>query len=126
MALTGDDDLAISGRLSFGSSSFHDVFTSNGCREDDEEEPRWAAIERLSTYDRMRKSVLTRVLEDGTEIDTEVDVKKLGIDDKRRLMSKLLNGVDDDNYKERFLHRLRSRADRCVLSVCVCVIKCVL
>lgn len=101
MALSGDD-LARSGRQSFGSSR-------NGSRDDDEEELRWAAIERLPTYDRMRKSVLTRVLEDGMEKASEVDVTKLGTDDKRRLMNRIL---DQDN--ETFLQRLRSRCNRCV------------
>ncbi|KAI3447489.1 hypothetical protein Pfo_004154 [Paulownia fortunei] len=121
MALAGDDlARSASGRRSFGSSgrlSFKDVwqqepdvFSRSGREDDDEEELRWAAIERLPTHDRMGKSVLTQVLEDGTVKASEIDVKKLGIDEKRQLMNKILNVVEEDN--ERFLLRQRSRADR--------------
>lgn len=41
-----------------------DVFQRNSTRRssvmDDEEELKWAAIERLPTYDRMRKGMLSR------------------------------------------------------------------
>ncbi|CDO99881.1 unnamed protein product [Coffea canephora] len=86
-----------------------DVFQKSG-RHDDEEELKWAAIERLPTYDRMRKGMLTQVLDNGRVIHEEVDVAHLGIDDKKNLMDNILKTVEEDN--ERFLMRLRDRTDR--------------
>lgn len=89
------------------------VFTRSGRREerqDDEEELRWAAIERLPTYDRMRKGMLAQVKEDGTVVHGEVDVANLGVSARRQLMESILKVVEDDN--EKFLTRLRSRTDR--------------
>ncbi|KAK6936179.1 hypothetical protein RJ641_033209 [Dillenia turbinata] len=39
--------------------------------EDDEEELKWAAIERLPTYDRLRKGMLTQVMSDGRTVQNE-------------------------------------------------------
>ncbi|CAI9091305.1 OLC1v1026290C1 [Oldenlandia corymbosa var. corymbosa] len=86
-----------------------DAFQKSG-RQDDEEELKWAAIERLPTYDRLRKSMLTQVLDNGRVIHEEVDVAHLCIDDKKNLMDSILKVVEDDN--ERFLRRLRDRTDR--------------
>ncbi|XP_052175461.1 pleiotropic drug resistance protein 2-like [Diospyros lotus] len=86
-----------------------DVFSRSG-RPDDEEELRWAAIERLPTYDRLRKGMLTKVLENGRLVRDEVDVTNLGMQDKKQLMESILKVVEDDN--ERFLRRLRDRTDR--------------
>ncbi|KAK6126339.1 hypothetical protein DH2020_039911 [Rehmannia glutinosa] len=121
-ALAGADLARVSSsRRSFGSSSrfsfkdtWHqepDAFSRRvGADDDDEEELRWAAIERLPTRRRMGRSLLTNVLEDGTVTATEIDVRRLGVDEKRQLMNKILNAVEEDN--ERFLRRLRSPADR--------------
>lgn len=117
LALGGDDLARSVSRRSFGGGSLQgvwqqepDVFSSGGREDDDEADLRWAAIERLPTYNRMGKSLLKQVLEDGTVKASEIDVKKLGTDERRHLMSRILNAVEDDN--ERFLRRLRSRADR--------------
>ncbi|KAI6679848.1 hypothetical protein NL676_033729 [Syzygium grande] len=80
-ALVGDDlAWSTSSRRSWASSSHRrwgaasvreawqaqpDVFSRSWRREDDEEELRWAAIERLPTFDRLRKGVLKRVLDEG-------------------------------------------------------------
>lgn len=125
-ALAGDDlarsmssrrSWASGSRRSWASTSFRevwttapeDVFTRSG-REDDEEELRWAAIERLPTYDRLRRGMLRQVLENGKVIHDEVDVSKLGIQDKKQLMENILKVVEDDN--EKFLRRFRDRTDR--------------
>ncbi|KAL9150125.1 hypothetical protein ABFS82_12G149200 [Erythranthe guttata] len=115
---SGGDDLArpASGRRSLNDlwqqqqNQTADVFSRGGREEDDEEELRWAAIERLPTYDRLRRSVLTQVLEDGSVKTTEINVKKLGVDEKRLLKNTILNAVEQDN--ERFLRSIRSRAER--------------
>lgn len=87
-----------------------DVFTRSATDHDDEEELRWAAIERLPTYDRMRKGMLAQVKEDGTVVRGEVDVANLGVSARRQLMESILKVVEDDN--EKFLTGLRSRTDR--------------
>ncbi|XP_022848356.1 pleiotropic drug resistance protein 2-like [Olea europaea var. sylvestris] len=87
-----------------------DAFSRNGRQDDDEEELLWTAIERLPTYDRLRKSVLTQVLENGKVKADEIDVKKLGVDEKKQLMDSILKVVEEDN--ERFLKRLRQRTDK--------------
>ncbi|KAI4386109.1 hypothetical protein MLD38_004070 [Melastoma candidum] len=93
-----------------------DVFQRNSTRQmgDDEEELKWAAIERLPTYDRMRKGILTEV-RSGRVIHNEVDVTQLGSQDKKVLMESILKVVEDDN--EKFLTRLRNRTDRVGIEV---------
>ncbi|PIN25403.1 Pleiotropic drug resistance proteins (PDR1-15), ABC superfamily [Handroanthus impetiginosus] len=120
-ALVGDDlSRSISSRRSWRSQSIRevlqgppDVFMRNSTRrqvEDEEEELKWAAIERLPTYDRMRKGMLQQVMSNGRVMHTEVDVANLGAQDKKLLMESILKVVEDDN--EKFLQRLRNRTDR--------------
>ncbi|XP_049354854.1 pleiotropic drug resistance protein 2-like [Solanum verrucosum] len=113
-------------RMSFGSTSVRswtsasvtevltapggDVFQRNGRENDDEDELKWAAIERLPTYDRLRKGILKQTLDDGKIVHQEVDVTNLGLQDKKQLMETILRIVEEDN--ERFLLRLRDRTDR--------------
>ncbi|KAK9266397.1 hypothetical protein L1049_025254 [Liquidambar formosana] len=122
-ALAGDDlarsmSKSMSSRRSWASASIRevwqappDVFQRSGRQEaSDEEELKWAAIERLPTYDRLRKGMLTQVMSNGRVVHDEVDVTKLGIQDKRQLMESILKVVEEDN--EKFLTRLRARTDR--------------
>ncbi|KAL0460082.1 UNVERIFIED_CONTAM: Pleiotropic drug resistance protein 2 [Sesamum latifolium] len=116
------DDLArtTSSKRSWRSQSIRDVwqgppdvFARSSTRRqaaDDEEELKWAAIERLPTYDRMRKGMLQQVMSNGRMVHAEVDVAKLGVQDKKQLMESILKVVEDDN--EKFLQRLRNRTDR--------------
>ncbi|KAK4717280.1 hypothetical protein R3W88_015618 [Solanum pinnatisectum] len=113
-------------RMSFGSASVRswastsvtevltapggDVFQRNGRENEDEDELKWAAIERLPTYDRLRKGILKQTLDDGKIVNQEVDVTNLGLQDKKQLMESILRIVEEDN--ERFLLRLRDRTDR--------------
>ncbi|KAL6988367.1 hypothetical protein U1Q18_014119 [Sarracenia purpurea var. burkii] len=124
-ALAGDDlarstssrgSFASGSRRSWASGSFRevwqappDVFTRSD-RQNDEDELRWAALERLPTYERMRKGMLSKVLEDGKVVRDEIDVTKLGMQDKKQLMERILKVVEDDNDK--FLQKLRDRTDR--------------
>ncbi|TQE04343.1 hypothetical protein C1H46_010128 [Malus baccata] len=85
-----------------------DVFNRSG-RQDEEEELRWAAIERLPTYDRLKRGMLRHVLDNGRVVTDEVDVTKLGMQDRKQLMESILKVVEDDN--ESFLRRLRDRTD---------------
>ncbi|XP_030512931.1 pleiotropic drug resistance protein 2-like [Rhodamnia argentea] len=117
-ALAGDDLVrSTSSRRSLGAASFReawqekqDVFSHSEQWEDDEEELLWAALERLPTYDRLRKGMLKQVLDDGKVVQGEVDVTKLEMQDKKQLMDTVLKVVEEDN--EKFLRRLRDRTDR--------------
>ncbi|PKI49300.1 hypothetical protein CRG98_030228 [Punica granatum] len=77
------------------------VFSRSGRQHehDDEEELRWAAIERLPTYDRLRKGMLRQVLDDGQVVHGEIDVRKLKMEDKKQLMDNILKVVEEDNEK---------------------------
>ncbi|KAL0928880.1 hypothetical protein M5K25_000808 [Dendrobium thyrsiflorum] len=101
-----------SSRRSWISSSFRDptdVFRRSTAAEegDDEENLKWAALEKLPTYDRMRKGILQQLGDDGKVISSEVDLNKLGIQEKKILVDRILKIVEEDN--ERFLKRLRAR-----------------
>lgn len=75
-------------------------------REDDDEEAlRWAAIEKLPTYDRMRKGILTAV-GDGIQ---EVDIQGLSMQERKCLIQRLIR-IPEDN--ERFLLKLCERMER--------------
>ncbi|KAK3408151.1 hypothetical protein EUGRSUZ_J00449 [Eucalyptus grandis] len=117
-ALAGDDLMRqTSSSRSWRSASVRemwnapDVFQRSARQAaDDEEELQWAAIERLPTYDRLRKGILTQVRSNGRVVHDEVDVTKLGTQDKKVLMESILKAVEEDN--EKFLRRLRDRTDR--------------
>eukprot|EP01018_Ginkgo_biloba_P004085 Gb_15493 [translate_table: standard] len=85
-----------------------DVFSRSSTRdrEDDEEALKWAALEKLPTYDRIRKGILDGV----AGLHQEVDVANLGIQDRRLLIDKFLKIADEDN--EQFLTKLRNRIDK--------------
>lgn len=87
-----------------------DMFHRSQRQEDDGEELLWAALERLPTYDRVRKGVLKQVLDNGNVVHGDVDVTKLAMQDKKRLLESILKFVEEDN--EQFLRRLRERIDR--------------
>ncbi|KAL8521837.1 hypothetical protein ACS0TY_012121 [Phlomoides rotata] len=82
-----------------------EVFSRSSRDEDDEEALKWAALEKLPTYDRLRKGLLF-----GSKGANEVDVGDLGYEDKRNLVERLVTNVEDDN--EKFLLRHRHRIDR--------------
>ncbi|XP_010553380.1 PREDICTED: ABC transporter G family member 39-like isoform X2 [Tarenaya hassleriana] len=87
-----------------------EVFGNSVRREDEEEELRWAAIERLPTYDRLRKGMMPCITDTGRTKLEEVDVTRLGPQEKKQLMEMILKLVEEDN--EKFLQRLRDRIDR--------------
>ncbi|KAL0785746.1 hypothetical protein Bca101_001992 [Brassica carinata] len=125
----------MSGRGSLGSTSyqslpgasrsFRDVFIppaeDNICgrserREEDDVELRWAALERLPTYDRLRKGMLPQQTSvNGKAGLEEVDLTKLAPKEKKHLMEIILKFVEEDN--EKFLRRLRERTDRVGIEV---------
>lgn len=89
-----------------------DVFNVSGrhTHEEDEEELKWAAIDRLPTFERMRKGVIKHVPDDGHVVLDEVDVSNLRLHDKKILVESIFKIVEEDN--EKFLRRLRHRVDR--------------
>ncbi|KAJ1284255.1 hypothetical protein BS78_03G191100 [Paspalum vaginatum] len=93
-----------------------DVFSRQSSRfqeeEDDEQALRWAALERLPTFDRVRRGMLMALDEDGGggKAVVEVDVGRLGARESRALIERLVRAADDDH--ERFLLKLKERMDR--------------
>ncbi|XVE98241.1 hypothetical protein REPUB_Repub03eG0088700 [Reevesia pubescens] len=73
--------------------------------DDDEEALRWAALERLPTYARVRRGIFRNMVGDSKE----VDVSELESTDQRLLLERLVKSADDD--PERFFDRMRKRFD---------------
>ncbi|XP_021802771.1 pleiotropic drug resistance protein 2-like [Prunus avium] len=121
-ALAGDGLVRSASNMSWRTISLKDmwneqpdVFKRSGAAEEEEEELKWAAIERLPTFERMRKGMMTQVMSNGRVVHDEVDVTKLRTEDKKQLMESILKVVEDDN--EKFLKRLRDRTDRVGIEV---------
>ncbi|KAJ4749154.1 ABC transporter G family member 36 [Rhynchospora pubera] len=74
--------------------------------ENDEEALMWASLERLPTYARVRTGILN--MPEGQQ--REVDIKHLGIIEKKALLDRLIKNAEEEN--ERFLMKLRRRIDR--------------
>lgn len=91
-----------------------DVFSRSVRDEDDEEALKWAALEKLPTYDRIRKGILSGAA--GGDFQ-EVDVQKLGFQEKKSLLERLIRVADEDN--EKFLWKLKSRMDQYVCAPCL-------
>ncbi|XP_006652070.1 ABC transporter G family member 34-like [Oryza brachyantha] len=75
--------------------------------EDDEEALRWAALQRLPTYERVRTAILPSPTTEGLGV---VDVQRLGRQERRALLERLVRVAEDDN--ERFLLKLKERIER--------------
>ncbi|KAF2321480.1 hypothetical protein GH714_000045 [Hevea brasiliensis] len=101
-----------SNSLRSGSSSLWrnnglDVFSRSSREEDDEEALKWAALEKLPTYDRLRKGILVSVSKGGAN---EIDVDNLGFQERKTLLERLVKVAEEDN--EKFLMKLKNRIDR--------------
>ena len=92
---------------SWRASGRSDAFGRSAREEDDEEALRWAAIEKLPTYDRMRKGIILTAGTGGVE---EVDIQGLGMRERKNLIERLIRTAEEDN--ERFLLKLRDRMER--------------
>ncbi|XP_074275948.1 pleiotropic drug resistance protein 1-like [Silene latifolia] len=109
--MDGGDIAKFGGSLRRNSSSVWrsnggDVFSRSIRDEDDEEALRWAALEKLPTYDRLRKGILTS----SHGVVNEIDVNNLGFHDKKNLLERLVHVTEDDN--ENFLLKLMGRIER--------------
>ncbi|KAL6334363.1 hypothetical protein AAG906_014764 [Vitis piasezkii] len=92
-------------------SSGADVFSRSSRDEDDEEALKWAALEKLPTYNRLRKGLLMG----SRGAASEVDVENLGFQEKQSLMERLVKIAEEDN--EKFLLRLRNRIERVGITI---------
>ncbi|KAI6671954.1 hypothetical protein NL676_006839 [Syzygium grande] len=88
-----------------------DVFSRSSREEDDEEALRWVALEKLPTFDRLRKGILT-ASRGGAD---EIDIQNLGFHERKRLMERLVRVAEEDN--EKFLLKLKNRIDRVGIDV---------
>lgn len=108
---TGDVLRASSARLSSSNiwrNNPIEVFSrsSRGNEEDDEDALKWAALEKLPTYLRIQRGILTEA-EGPTR---EIDIKSLGWIERRNLIERLVKIAEEDN--EKFLLKLKERIDR--------------
>lgn len=91
-------------------NSGENVFSrSSSFREsdnEDEEALRWAALQRLPTYNRIRRGIFRNP--DGGR--SEVDVGSLELQEQKLLIDRLVNGADTDDTG-RFFERMRQRFD---------------
>lgn len=108
MEIAGSSIVASFNRTSsaWRSGSTRDVFSRSSREEDDEEALKWAALEKLPTYSRMRKGILTGAAGERMEIDIE----NLGFQERKNLMERLVRVAEEDN--EKFLRKLKNRLDR--------------
>jgi hypothetical protein len=100
------------GSFRIGSSSIWrnsdaaEIFSNSFHQEDDEEALKWASIQKLPTFERLRKGLLTS-LQGGT---IEIDIENLGMQERRDLLQRLVRLAEEDN--EKFLLKLKDRMDR--------------
>ncbi|CAL1376770.1 unnamed protein product [Linum trigynum] len=109
---TGDlysarNSLRHGGSASMWRSNPSELFSASSREENDEEALKWAALEKLPTYDRLRKGILASASK--TEL-SEIDIQHLGIEERKILLDRLVRVADQDN--ENFLLKLKSRIDR--------------
>ncbi|KAJ8768124.1 hypothetical protein K2173_021064 [Erythroxylum novogranatense] len=88
------------------------VFQRNPTRKavEEEEELQWAALERLPTFDQMRKGIMKQRTNSGKIFQNEVNVTKLRSQERKLLIENMIKTVEKDH--EKFLRRLRHRTDR--------------
>ncbi|MFS7986497.1 putative ABC-transporter domain-containing protein [Helianthus anomalus] len=91
------------------SSSWHANSEISSVNNNDETEDsllQWAAIDRLSTFERLRSSLFDDE-EDGKKV---VDVTKLLPPERHMFIEKLIKHIEHDNL--RLLQKLRKRTDK--------------
>ncbi|XP_057725255.1 ABC transporter G family member 29-like isoform X1 [Arachis stenosperma] len=81
--------------------------------DEDEEALKWAAIEKLPTYDRLRTSIIQTALEENDDAKMwhrEVDVRKLDMNERQQIIDKIFKVAEEDN--EKFLTKFRNRIQK--------------
>lgn len=75
--------------------------------QDDEAALKWAALEKLPTYDRLRTTILSQ-MKGSRILPEQVDLRTIGPEDKEKLISRLFaDKTEDDN--ELFITRMKER-----------------
>ncbi|KAL8537692.1 hypothetical protein ACS0TY_012730 [Phlomoides rotata] len=109
-----------------GSWNVEEVFSGSAARrssvraEEDEEALRWAALEKLPTYDRMRKTVLKSFMQTSSRenvrvVHKEVDVRKMDVNDRQEFIDRFFKVAEEDN--EKFLMKQRNRIEKVGISL---------
>ncbi|XP_019196202.1 PREDICTED: pleiotropic drug resistance protein 1-like [Ipomoea nil] len=109
-----DDSYRKSG--SFRISSGMDVFvksssSSRRVQEDEERALKWAALQRVPTYDRLKKALVTGLRGETSEIH----INNIRYEDKKQILERLIKVPETDNHK--FLLKLKDRIDRVALDI---------
>ncbi|GKE59880.1 AAA+ ATPase domain-containing protein, partial [Tanacetum coccineum] len=96
--------------LSDGSNS--NLSCENNHEETDENVLQWAAINRMSTFERLRSSLFDEDNGDGDAVKGKkvVDVTKLLAPERHRFINKLVKHIEKDNLQ--LLQKLRKRTDK--------------
>ncbi|KAF3639104.1 hypothetical protein FXO38_22858 [Capsicum annuum] len=69
---------------------------------------KWAALEKLPTFNRLRKGLLF-----GSQgVADEIDIHDLGFQERNKLVETLMNVCDDEDNEKKLLVKLRQRTDR--------------
>lgn len=115
---------SISRSLSRSSWKMEEVFASGRYSrrtsqvDEDEEALKWAAIEKLPTYDRLRTSIMQTFTEEphqGNRMQhKEVDVRKLDMNERQQIIDQIFKVAEEDN--EKYLKKFRNRIEKWVLS----------
>ena len=90
-----------------------DISSLNHNDETDEERLlQWAAIDRLSTFERLRSSLFDEDNGDGDAVKGKkvVDVTKLLAPERHMFIEKLIKHIENDNLQ--LLQKLRKRTDK--------------
>ena len=104
--MEGGGSFRISSSSIWRNSDAAEIFSHSFHQEDDEEALKWAAIQNLPTFARLRKGLLTSLQGEAIEIDIE----KLGMQERKDLLERLVRLAEEDN--EKFLLKLKDRMDR--------------
>ncbi|VFQ87367.1 unnamed protein product [Cuscuta campestris] len=88
-----------------------DAFVRSSRKEDDEVALMWAALQRVPTFDRLKKGLIPG-LRGGM---SEVDIKNIGCEEKKKIIERLIRVPERDN--EKFLLKLKDRIDRVAIDI---------
>lgn len=78
---------------------------------DDEEALRWAALEKLPTYDRMRTTILEQ-LKGSQRFPEQLDLRDIAPAHRHDLLNRVFNISSTEEDNEKFLKKFRERIDR--------------
>ncbi|XP_019425122.1 PREDICTED: pleiotropic drug resistance protein 1-like [Lupinus angustifolius] len=92
-------------------NSAMEVFSKSSREENDEDALKWAALEKLPTYNRLKKGLLTT----SCGVSNEIDVTDIGFQERQKLLDRLVKVAEEDN--EKFLLKLKKRIDRVGLDI---------